>query len=147
MLRPFVYRRYLDFSAIEALRTMKQLIQQEVRRKGMADNIKLGSGGIREVEFIAQAFQLIHGGRDLSLQQRPLLKVLGTLEGQGYLPAAVIAELRNGYEFLRYTEHAIQAIADRQTQMLPDTPLAVASYVLSMVSASSASARRFVKLR
>ncbi|MGY2439940.1 bifunctional [glutamate--ammonia ligase]-adenylyl-L-tyrosine phosphorylase/[glutamate--ammonia-ligase] adenylyltransferase [Pseudomonas sp. SDO52101_S400] len=121
MLRPFVYRRYLDFSAIEALRTMKQLIQQEVRRKGMADNIKLGSGGIREVEFIAQAFQLIHGGRDLSLQQRPLLKVLSTLEGQGYLPPAVISELREGYEFLRYTEHAIQAIADRQTQMLPDT--------------------------
>jgi glutamate-ammonia-ligase adenylyltransferase len=120
MLRPFVYRRYLDFSAIEALRTMKQLIQQEVRRKGMADNIKLGSGGIREVEFIAQAFQLIHGGRDLSLQQRPLLKVLSTLEGQGYLPAAVVSELREGYEFLRYTEHAIQAIADRQTQMLPD---------------------------
>ncbi|WP_164084263.1 hypothetical protein, partial [Stenotrophomonas maltophilia] len=81
MLRPFVYRRYLDFSAIEALRTMKQLIQQEVRRKGMSENIKLGEGGIREVEFIAQAFQLIHGGRDLSLQQRPLLKVLATLEG------------------------------------------------------------------
>ncbi|MBC3210031.1 bifunctional [glutamate--ammonia ligase]-adenylyl-L-tyrosine phosphorylase/[glutamate--ammonia-ligase] adenylyltransferase [Pseudomonas sp. SWRI111] len=120
MLRPFVYRRYLDFSAIEALRTMKQLIQQEVRRKGMADNIKLGSGGIREVEFIAQAFQLIHGGRDLSLQQRPLLKVLSTLEGQGYLPPAVVSELREGYEFLRYTEHAIQAIADRQTQMLPE---------------------------
>ncbi len=120
MLRPFVYRRYLDFSAIEALRTMKQLIQQEVRRKGMADNIKLGAGGIREVEFIAQAFQLIHGGRDLSLQQRPLLKVLATLEGQGYLPPAVVAELREGYEFLRYTEHAIQAIADRQTQMLPE---------------------------
>ncbi|HWH85581.1 MAG TPA: bifunctional [glutamate--ammonia ligase]-adenylyl-L-tyrosine phosphorylase/[glutamate--ammonia-ligase] adenylyltransferase [Pseudomonas sp.] len=122
MLRPFVYRRYLDFSAIEALRTMKQLIQQEVRRKGMADNIKLGSGGIREVEFIAQAFQLIHGGRDLSLQQRPLLKVLSTLEGQGYLPPVVVNELREGYEFLRYTEHAIQAIADRQTQMLPDNP-------------------------
>ncbi|HEX8592297.1 MAG TPA: bifunctional [glutamate--ammonia ligase]-adenylyl-L-tyrosine phosphorylase/[glutamate--ammonia-ligase] adenylyltransferase [Pseudomonas sp.] len=120
LLRPFVYRRYLDFSAIEALRTMKQLIQQEVRRKGMAENIKLGAGGIREVEFIAQAFQLIHGGRDLSLQQRPLLKVLKTLEGQGYLPAAVVDELRQGYEFLRYTEHAIQAIADRQTQMLPE---------------------------
>ncbi|GLK90525.1 bifunctional [glutamate--ammonia ligase]-adenylyl-L-tyrosine phosphorylase/[glutamate--ammonia-ligase] adenylyltransferase [Pseudomonas turukhanskensis] len=120
MLRPFVYRRYLDFSAIEALRAMKLLIQQEVRRKGMAENIKLGSGGIREVEFIAQAFQLIHGGRDLSLQQRPLLKVLKTLEGQGYLPPAVVAEMRDGYEFLRYTEHAIQAIADRQTQMLPD---------------------------
>jgi len=123
MLRPFVYRRYLDFSAIEALRTMKQLIQQEVRRKGMADNIKLGAGGIREVEFIAQAFQLIHGGRDLSLQQRPLLKVLATLEGQGYLPPAVVAELRDGYALLRYTEHAIQAIADRQTQMLPDDAL------------------------
>ena len=121
MLRPFVYRRYLDFSAIEALRSMKQLIQQEVRRKGMSDNVKLGSGGIREVEFIAQAFQLIHGGRDLSLQQRPLLKVLETLEGQGYLPPAVVAEMQQGYRFLRYTEHALQAIADRQTQMLPDS--------------------------
>jgi len=120
MLRPFVYRRYLDFSAIDALRTMKQLIQQEVRRKGMAANIKLGSGGIREVEFIAQAFQLIHGGRDLSLQQRPLLKVLTTLAGQGYLPPAAVEELREAYEFLRYTEHALQAIDDRQTQMLPD---------------------------
>lgn len=121
MLRPFVYRRYLDFSAIDALRSMKQLIQQEVRRKGMAANIKLGSGGIREVEFIAQAFQLIHGGRDLSLQQRPLLKVLATLAGQGYLPAGAVEELREGYEFLRYTEHALQAIDDRQTQMLPDS--------------------------
>ncbi len=123
MLRPFVYRRYLDFSAIEALRSMKQLIQQEVRRKGMTENVKLGSGGIREVEFIAQAFQLIHGGRDLSLQQRPLLTVLHTLEGQGYLPPPVVAELKEGYEFLRYTEHALQAIADRQTQMLPDNDL------------------------
>ncbi|GGK09572.1 bifunctional [glutamate--ammonia ligase]-adenylyl-L-tyrosine phosphorylase/[glutamate--ammonia-ligase] adenylyltransferase [Pseudomonas matsuisoli] len=119
MLRPFVYRRYLDFSAIDALRTMKQLIQTEVRRKGMDENIKLGAGGIREVEFIAQAFQLIHGGRDLSLQQRPLLRVLETLEGQGYLPGAVVAELRDAYIFLRYTEHALQAIDDRQTQMLP----------------------------
>ena len=123
MLRPFVYRRYLDFSAIEALRTMKQLIQQEVRRKGMSENIKLGAGGIREVEFIAQAFQLIHGGRDLSLQQRPLLRVLAILEGQGYLPPQVVAELREGYEFLRYAEHALQAIADRQTQMLPEDEL------------------------
>lgn len=123
LLRPFVYRRYLDFSAIEALRTMKQLIQQEVRRKGMSENIKLGAGGIREVEFIAQAFQLIHGGRDLSLQQRPLLRVLAILEGQGYLPPQVVAELREGYEFLRYAEHALQAIADRQTQMLPEDEL------------------------
>jgi glutamate-ammonia-ligase adenylyltransferase len=120
MLRPFVYRRYLDFSAIEALRTMKQLIQQEVRRKGMAENIKLGAGGIREVEFIAQAFQLIHGGRDLSLQQRSLFAVLTTLRDQGYLPSAVTDELRDGYAFLRYAEHALQAIDDRQTQTLPD---------------------------
>ncbi|WP_459200104.1 bifunctional [glutamate--ammonia ligase]-adenylyl-L-tyrosine phosphorylase/[glutamate--ammonia-ligase] adenylyltransferase [Pseudomonas tremae] len=139
MLRPFVYRRYLDFSAIEALRTMKQLIQQEVKRKGMAENIKLGAGGIREVEFIAQAFQLIHGGRDLSLQQRPLFKVLKTLEGQGYLPSAVTEELREGYEFLRYTEHAIQAIADRQTQMLPDNEQDQARIALIMGFADWAS--------
>ena len=139
MLRPFVYRRYLDFSAVEALRTMKQLIQQEVRRKGMAENIKLGAGGIREVEFIAQAFQLIHGGRDLSLQQRPLFKVLKTLEGQGYLPSAVTEELREGYEFLRYTEHALQAIADRQTQMLPDNELDQARIAFMMGFASWAS--------
>lgn len=120
VLRPFVYRRYLDFSAIEALRSMKQLIQQEVRRKGMSENIKLGAGGIREVEFIAQAFQLIHGGRDLSLQERALQRVLSTLEGQGYLPPLVVSELREGYCFLRYLEHALQALADRQTQMLPD---------------------------
>lgn len=66
--------------------------QQEVRRKGMAENIKLGSGGIREVEFIAQAFQLIHGGRDLQPAAAAVAQVLGTLEGQGYLPPAVIAE-------------------------------------------------------
>lgn len=120
VLRPFVYRRYLDFSAIDALRSMKQLIQQEVRRKGMAGNIKLGAGGIREVEFIAQAFQLIHGGRDLALQQRRLLRVLEILGGQDYLPQPVVDELQEGYRFLRYTEHALQAIGDRQTQQLPD---------------------------
>ena len=132
MLRPFVYRRYLDFSAIDALRTMKQLIQQEVRRKGMDENIKLGSGGIREVEFIAQAFQLIHGGRDLSLQQRPLLKVLSTLAGQGYLPEPVVEELRDAYVFLRYTEHALQAVDDRQTQTLPDDPVTQARVAFIM---------------
>ncbi|MCJ8170325.1 bifunctional [glutamate--ammonia ligase]-adenylyl-L-tyrosine phosphorylase/[glutamate--ammonia-ligase] adenylyltransferase [Atopomonas sediminilitoris] len=119
-LRPFVYRRYLDFSAVEALRTMKGLIQQEVQRRGMAQNIKLGAGGIREVEFIAQAFQLIHGGRDLSLQQRPLLGVLKTLRDQGYLPDDVVNELKAAYGFLRYVEHALQAVADQQTQMLPE---------------------------
>lgn len=123
ILRPFVYRRYLDFSAIEALRSMKQLIQQEVMRKDMDDNIKLGSGGIREVEFIAQAYQLIHGGRDLSLQQRPLLDVLDTLARQSYKNSEEIGELKDAYRFLRYTEHALQAVADRQTQRLPAQPL------------------------
>lgn len=122
-LKPFVYRRYLDFSAIESLRTLKQLIQQEVKRKGMSENIKLGSGGIREIEFIGQAFQLIHGGKDLSLQQRPLLKILDVLAQEGYLPLAVVDELKSVYCFLRYVEHSIQAIADKQTQMLPDNAL------------------------
>ena len=122
LLRPFVYRRYLDFSAIEALRAMKQLIAQEVKRKGMAENIKLGAGGIREVEFIAQMFQLIHGGRDTGLQQRALMGVLDYLAAHGYLSGAAVSELREGYCFLRYVEHALQAIADRQTQVLPDNP-------------------------
>ncbi|MBB3102734.1 bifunctional [glutamate--ammonia ligase]-adenylyl-L-tyrosine phosphorylase/[glutamate--ammonia-ligase] adenylyltransferase [Azomonas macrocytogenes] len=119
MLQPFVYRRYLDFSAIESLREMKRLIQFEVQRKGLAENIKLGGGGIREVEFIAQVFQLIHGGYDPALQQRALLDVLTTLRQHGYLRRSVVAELADGYRFLRYVEHALQAIADRQTHTLP----------------------------
>lgn len=63
MLRPFVFRRYIDFSAIQSLRRMKSMISSEVRRRGLSNNIKLGAGGIREVEFIAQVFQLIRGGR------------------------------------------------------------------------------------
>lgn len=123
LLKPFVYRRYLDFSAIEALRAMKRLIEQEVRRKGMDENIKLGSGGIREVEFIAQVFQLIHGGRNPALQQRPLQIILDTLGEQGYVPTQTVTQLQQGYLFLRYTEHALQAIADQQTQKLPSDPL------------------------
>ncbi len=121
ILRPFVYRRYLDFSAIESLRGMKRLIQQEVRRKDKDDNIKLGSGGIREVEFIAQAYQLIHGGKDLSLQQRHLLVALDTLAIQGYMSTETVVALKDAYVFLRYTEHALQALADLQTQELPAT--------------------------
>ena len=119
MLKPFVYRRYLDFAAIDALRSLKQMIQREVQRKGLQDNVKLGSGGIREVEFIGQAFQLIHGGRDRALQQRPILGVLQTLAANDYLPAEAVEELSTAYCFLRDTEHALQAVDDRQTQMLP----------------------------
>ena len=83
MLRPFVYRRYIDFSVIESLRKMKSLIAQEVRRKGLQDNIKLGAGGIREVEFIVQALQLIRGGREPQLQTQSLAKALAALTELG----------------------------------------------------------------
>ncbi len=118
-LRPFVFRRYVDFGVIESLRGMKQMISSEVRRRGLQDNVKLGHGGIREVEFIAQCFQLIRGGRDLGLQQRELLAVLRECETLGCLPAAAVAELRAAYLFLRDSEHAIQGYQDRQTQALP----------------------------
>src|SRR5690606_6551228 len=89
-LRPFMYRRYVDYGAFESLRDMKALIEQEVRRKGMEHNVKLGAGGIREVEFIGQAFQLIRGGRDPELQQRSILPVLQTLRERQLLPGYVV---------------------------------------------------------
>jgi glutamate-ammonia-ligase adenylyltransferase len=122
-LRPFVFRRYVDFGVIESLRGMKQMITSEVRRLGLQDNVKLGHGGIREVEFIAQCFQLIRGGRDLGLQQRELLAVLQECEDLGCLPAEAVAELRAAYLFLRDSEHAIQGYRDKQTQALPRDPL------------------------
>jgi len=118
-LRPFVYRRYIDYSAFAALREMKAMIEREVRRKDMADNIKLGSGGIRDVEFIAQAFQLIRGGVYKELQQRPLIPVLQVLVERQLLPAHVAHDLTIAYRFLRQVEHRIQAYNDQQTQMLP----------------------------
>ena len=123
-LRPFVYRRYVDFGVIESLRGMKQMISAEVRRRGLQDDVKLGHGGIREVEFIAQCFQLIRGGRDLGLQQRELLNVLEECAALGCLPREAVAELRAAYLFLRDSEHAIQGYADKQTQALPQDPLA-----------------------
>ncbi|TGD72941.1 bifunctional [glutamate--ammonia ligase]-adenylyl-L-tyrosine phosphorylase/[glutamate--ammonia-ligase] adenylyltransferase [Mangrovimicrobium sediminis] len=131
-LRPFVYRRYVDFSVIESLRSMKQMISAEVRRRGLQDNVKLGHGGIREVEFIAQCFQLIRGGRDLALQQRELLVVLEECVALGCLPRAAVDELRAAYLFLRDSEHAIQGYQDRQTQELPvdDVPRAAMALVM-----------------
>ncbi|MCG8516922.1 MAG: bifunctional [glutamate--ammonia ligase]-adenylyl-L-tyrosine phosphorylase/[glutamate--ammonia-ligase] adenylyltransferase [Pseudomonadales bacterium] len=120
-LRPFVYRKYIDFSAFESLRNMKAMINREVRRKGLDNDIKLGSGGIREIEFVVQAFQLIRGGRDRELQQRELQAILTQLEALELLPSDVVAELRAAYVFLRNLEHALQGIADKQTQLLPDT--------------------------
>ena len=131
-LQPFVYRRYIDFSAFESLRSMKSMIRREVRRKGLENNIKLGSGGIREIEFVVQAFQLIRGGRDRELQQRELLAILPALEALELLPSVVVSELRAAYVFLRNLEHALQGIGDRQTQLLPDDDVTCARVALIM---------------
>jgi glutamate-ammonia-ligase adenylyltransferase len=118
-LQPFVFRRYLDYAAFESLRSMKALISQEVSSKGLQNDVKLGPGGIREVEFIAQAFQLIRGGREAPLRDRRLLRILERLSQRGHLPPAVTGELANAYRFLRDTEHRLQEMDDRQTQALP----------------------------
>ncbi|MCO7225666.1 bifunctional [glutamate--ammonia ligase]-adenylyl-L-tyrosine phosphorylase/[glutamate--ammonia-ligase] adenylyltransferase [Pleionea sp. CnH1-48] len=120
MIRPFVFRRYIDFGVLESIREMKTMIEQEVRRKGLKNNIKLGAGGIREAEFIAQALQLVRGGRLPELQERHFLSVLPLLEQEQLLPKGSGAELSQAYLFLRRTEHLIQAMYDQQTQTLPD---------------------------
>jgi len=132
ILRPFVYRRYLDYSAFDSLREMKRLIQRDVQRRRLTDNIKLGPGGIREIEFIAQCFQLIRGGRERVLQQRNLQRVLNTLDELGYLPSQAVTELQDANVFLRNTEHAIQGYADKQTQDLPGAEPARTALALVM---------------
>lgn len=119
LLRPFVYRRYIDFSAIQSLRDMKQKINAEVRRRGLVDNIKLGAGGIREIEFIVQVFQLIRGGREKALQQRELLRILPKLVELNLLQPLEATHLSQAYLFLRRVENILQAINDQQTQLLP----------------------------
>lgn len=119
-LNSFVYRKYVDYSAIESLRDMKSMINREVRRKGLTTNVKLGSGGIREVEFITQVFQLIRGGRETELQERSIRKVLPIISGMGLLPQQITGELLDAYLFLRNAEHALQGVADQQTQTLPE---------------------------
>ena len=120
ILRPFSYRKYVDYSAFESLREMKNLIKQETLRRNLGTNVKLGSGGIREIEFIAQAFQLIRGGQETELQKPNIFKVYDYLDANGYLPASAIEQLLNAYEFLRNSEHVIQALNDEQSQTLPD---------------------------
>ena len=122
MLRPFTYRQYIDFSVIESLRAMKGLISRQVKRRGMDQDVKLGEGGIREIEFVVQAFQLIRGGREPRLRERRVSYLLPLLEAEGYLPEGSGDSLWEAYEFLRNTEHALQAYQDRQTQALPADP-------------------------
>ncbi|OBT07370.1 bifunctional glutamine synthetase adenylyltransferase/deadenyltransferase [Vibrio sp. UCD-FRSSP16_10] len=120
MLRPFVFRRYIDFSAIQSLRRMKAMIRSEVRRRGLTNNIKLGPGGIREIEFIAQVFQLIRGGREPSLRGRGLLETLEAIKQQHLLEPEDVDGMRSSYCFLRRLENLLQAMEDKQTQTLPD---------------------------
>ncbi len=119
--RPFVFRKYLDFGAINAMRDLHAQIRREVARKDMAANVKLGPGGIREIEFIAQVFQLIRGGRDSALLIKPTMAVLRLLVDRGQLGLDAVVELTAAYEFLRRLEHRLQYLDDAQTHSLPET--------------------------
>lgn len=119
ILKPFIYRRYVDFSAMESLRELKRMIMVEVKKKGMEQNIKLGPGGIREVEFIAQAFQLVHGGRNRGLQCRQLMPTLDYLLSSGHLEQGEHEGLMAAYIFLRRAENRLQEWNDQQTHDLP----------------------------
>jgi glutamate-ammonia-ligase adenylyltransferase len=122
-VRPFVYRRYLDFGVIESLRDMKALIAREVSRRELDQHLKLGRGGIREIEFIVQSMQLVRGGSDRRLQNASLLEVLPMLAGSKLMSAADIADLTDAYLVLRKAENALQLIRDEQTHSLPDSPI------------------------
>ena len=118
-LRPFVYRRYIDFGTLQSLRSLKAVMEQEVARKGMEHSVKHGPGGIREVEFTAQAFQMVRGGRTPALRYRRLLTVLTRLGELDLLPTHAVESLSAAYRFLRTAEHRLQQVADRQEHMLP----------------------------
>lgn len=122
MTRPFVFRKYVDYTAFEAMRDMKAMIEREVQRRNIEDNIKLGAGGIREVEFIVQVFQLIYGGSKLELQDRQCLVSLRHLGEAELLEPQAVLDLEDAYLFLRRVEHAIQALNDQQSQALPTEP-------------------------
>ena len=117
--RPFVFRKYLDYGSINAMRALHAQIRREVARRDRVHNVKLGPGGIREIEFTAQVFQLIRGGRELDLQVRPTLEVLALLGARGILAPQVVQELTDAYDFLRRLEHRLQYLDDAQTHDLP----------------------------
>jgi [glutamine synthetase] adenylyltransferase / [glutamine synthetase]-adenylyl-L-tyrosine phosphorylase len=119
VLRPFVFRRYLDYGLFDALRDMKGRISAEVARRELRDNIKLGRGGIREIEFIVQCLQLLRGGADPRLREPGLPAALARLDETGQLPREAVNELREAWRFLRLTENRLQAWQDRQTHELP----------------------------
>ena len=120
LVQPFIFRKYLDFGAIDSMRKLHAQIRQEVQRRDRLNNIKLGPGGIREIEFTAQVFQLIRGGRDARLRIRPTQAALQQLAKNDQLPAPVVADLGAAYVFLRNLEHRLQYLDDQQTQELPE---------------------------
>ena len=122
LLRPFVYRRYLDYGVFQSLRDMKRKIEAEVARKGLRDNIKLGAGGIREVEFFGQIFQLVRGGVAPALQERRILTVLDILDRHNYIHQDVRHDLTTAYISLRRVENRLQEFGDQQTHLLPGSP-------------------------
>lgn len=132
LLKPFVYRKYLDYSMFSAMRDLKVQIQQDVDRQDRHGNIKLGRGGIREIEFIAQVFQLIRGGQDRALQIRPTLEVLKLLTQQGVIEQSIYDQLAASYIFLRNLEHRLQYYNDAQTHDLPKTESHQAVIALAM---------------
>jgi glutamate-ammonia-ligase adenylyltransferase len=132
VVRPFVYRRYLDFGVYESLREMKGMIAREVERRELRDNVKLGPGGIREVEFIVQAQQLIRGGSEPALQATSLLATLPRLAGAKGLPAATVASLADAYGFLRRVENRLQMAEDAQLHALPEDDAGRARLAASM---------------
>jgi [glutamine synthetase] adenylyltransferase / [glutamine synthetase]-adenylyl-L-tyrosine phosphorylase len=119
LVTPFVYRRYLDFGAIESLKGLHAQIKREVARRELADHVKLGPGGIREIEFVAQALQIIRGGREARLRERPTVPILRTLGDAGLLAPETVTELAAAYDYLRRVEHRLQYAEDQQTHMLP----------------------------
>ncbi len=132
ILTPYVYRRYLDYGVFDALRDMKRRISSEVARKDMADNIKLGPGGIREIEFVVQAFQLVRGGGDAALRTPSLLTALPRLERERALGADTVERLFDAYAYLRSLENRLQALDDRQTHSLPTEPEPCARLAFAM---------------
>jgi glutamate-ammonia-ligase adenylyltransferase len=127
IVTPFVFRKYLDFDAYEGLRDIHRQIREQVKRRDFAPDIKLGPGGIREIEFIVQALQIVRGGREPALRARGTQSALAALAARGLLPDGAVSSLRNAYVFLRDVEHRLQYRDDRQTQRIPPDPTELAA--------------------
>ena len=120
-MAPFVYRRYLDYGAMQSLREMKVLVDNKARLNSAKEDLKIGFGGIREIEFIAQMFQLIYGGKDASLRLRSTLRALKQIQKQGFLTEEWVKKLETAYLFLRKAENGLQLREDQQIHSLPQT--------------------------